>query len=66
MSGPACCPNDRDNAALEHPHRLELGIDALATRLLVEPIPVAIDPVGDRAYTPGRTTSTPANRPLGG
>lgn len=45
------CPVDRDKAALDHPHRIELSIDSLANHLLVEPIPVAIDPVGDNAYT---------------
>jgi len=48
---PAFCPVDRDNAAPEHPHRIELSIDSLANHLLIEPIPVAIDPVGDNAYT---------------
>jgi hypothetical protein len=50
MSSPACCPNDRENAPLEYLHRLEVGIDSLANRLLVEPTPVAIAPFGDSAY----------------
>jgi len=49
--GPAYCPVNRDSAALDHPHRIELSIDSLAHHLLIEPIPVAIDPVGDTAYT---------------
>lgn len=39
------------HAAPDHPHRIELSIDSLANHLLIEPIPVAIDPVGDSAYT---------------
>lgn len=51
QSGLAHCPIDDDDPAPEHPHRIELGIDSLANHLLIEPIPVAIDPVGDTAYT---------------
>lgn len=50
-AGPGYCPTDRETASLEHPQRIELSIDSLANHLLVEPIPVAIDPVGDNAYT---------------
>jgi hypothetical protein len=64
MSGPACCPNHRDNAPLEYLHRLALGIDSLANRLWVEPscwqsrsrsrsTRSATEPI-----RPGRTTST--------
>lgn len=49
--GPAYCPVDRDRPAVEHPHRIELTIDSLANLLLVEPIPVAIDPTDDGAYS---------------
>jgi hypothetical protein len=37
--------------APKHPHRLELSIDSLPNYMLIEPIPVAIDPVGDNAFT---------------
>ena len=40
-----------EEAPEEHPHRIELSIDSLPNHLLVEPIPVAIDPLGDAAYT---------------
>lgn len=39
-----------DGEPPEHPHRIELGIDSLPNYLLIEPIPVAIDPVGDNAF----------------
>ena len=48
---PAYCSIDRDNPEPEHPHRIELGIDSLPNYMLIEPIPVAIDPVGDNAFT---------------
>ncbi|HWB52266.1 MAG TPA: hypothetical protein VG651_24375 [Stellaceae bacterium] len=48
---PAYCPVDRDRPSLDHPHRIELSIDSLPNYMLIEPIPVAIDPVGDTAYT---------------
>jgi hypothetical protein len=50
-SGPAYGLGDRDKPVIDHPHRIEMSIDSLANHLLVEPIPVAIDPVGDDAYT---------------
>lgn len=50
-AGPAYCPVDRNQAALSHPHRIELVIDSLANYMLIEPIPVAVDPVGDAAFT---------------
>jgi hypothetical protein len=34
-----------------HPNGIELTIDSLPNHLLVEPIPVEIEPVGDGAYT---------------
>jgi hypothetical protein len=43
-------PINREQAVPEHPHRIELGIDSLPNFLLIEPIPVAIDPVGDTAF----------------
>jgi hypothetical protein len=48
---PAYCSIDRDNSMLKHPHRIELSIDSLPNYMLIEPIPVAIDPVGDTAFT---------------
>jgi hypothetical protein len=42
---------DEEARAHEHPHRIELSIDSLPNYLLIEPIPVAIDPLGDAAYT---------------
>lgn len=47
----AYCPIDREKPVLEHPHRIELNIDSLPNYMLIEPIPVAIDPVGDTAFT---------------
>lgn len=47
----AYCPIDRDKPVLEHPQRIELSIDSLPNHMLVEPIPVAIDPDGDNGYT---------------
>lgn len=38
-------------AAPIHPHRIELSIDSLPNYMLIEPIPVAIDPVDDTAFT---------------
>ena len=43
-------PISREQPVPEHPHRIELGIDSLPNFLLIEPIPVAIDPVGDNAF----------------
>jgi hypothetical protein len=40
-----------DEPAEHHPYRIELSIDSLPNHLLIEPIPVAIDPVGDSAFT---------------
>jgi hypothetical protein len=51
VQGPAYCPIDRGRSLLEHPHRIELSIDSLPNFMLIEPIPVAIDPVGDNAFT---------------
>lgn len=51
LTAAAYRPADREKAAPEHPHRIELSIDSLSDYLLVEPIPVAIDPAGDDAYT---------------
>jgi len=48
---PAYCPVDRDTPVLKHPHRIELSIDSLPNYMLIEPIPVAIDPIGDNAFT---------------
>jgi hypothetical protein len=48
--GAAYCAID-DDPGLEHPQRIELSIDSLPNFMLIEPIPVAIDPVGDNAYT---------------
>lgn len=42
--------DDRAETAA-HPNRIELSIDSLPNHLLIEPIPVIIDPVGDAAYT---------------
>jgi hypothetical protein len=50
-TAPAYCSIDRDIPVLEHPHRIELTIDKLPNYMLIEPIPVAIDPVGDTAFT---------------
>jgi hypothetical protein len=44
------CIDQRAEAAA-HPQRIELSIDSLPSYLLIEPIPVIIDPVGDAAYT---------------
>jgi hypothetical protein len=44
-------PADHEQAALAHPQRIELAIDSLPNFMLIEPIPVAIDPVGDNAFT---------------
>ena len=49
-AGPYCWV-DAEPPAPAHPYRIELSIDSLPNHLLVEPIPVAIDPVGDTAYT---------------
>jgi hypothetical protein len=49
--GAPYCPVGTDADALAHPHRIELSIDSLPNHFLIEPIPVAIDPVGDAAYT---------------
>jgi hypothetical protein len=49
--GAPYCPVGRDAEPPAHPHRIELSIDSLPNHLLIEPIPVAIDPVGDAAYT---------------
>jgi hypothetical protein len=48
---PSYCSIDRDTSVLKHPHRIELSIDSLPNCMLIEPIPVAIDPVGDTAFT---------------
>ena len=48
---PDYCPIDRERPVLDHPHRIELNIDSLPNLMLVEPIPVAIDPVGENAFT---------------
>jgi len=48
---PDYCPVDRDKTEQDHPHRIELNIDSLPNLMLIEPIPVAIDPVGDNAFT---------------
>lgn len=37
--------------APEYPNRIEMSIDSLPHHYLIEPIPVAIDPVGDEAFT---------------
>jgi hypothetical protein len=50
-AAPAYCSIDRDNPVPKHPHRIELGIDSLPNYMLIEPIPVAIDPVGGNAFT---------------
>jgi len=50
-SGPSYRPNEYDDPAPQDPLRIELAIDSLANHLLIEPIPVAIDPAGDDAYT---------------
>lgn len=50
-AGAAYRPVDREYPVVEYPQRIELSIDSLANHLLIEPIPVAIDPVGDNAYT---------------
>jgi hypothetical protein len=44
-------PVDQCAETEAHPQRIELSIDSLPNYLLVEPIPVIIDPVGDAAYT---------------
>jgi hypothetical protein len=44
-------PVDQRAETAAHPHRIELSIDSLPNYLLIEPIPVVIDPVGDVAYT---------------
>jgi hypothetical protein len=44
-------PVDQRAETAAHPHRIELSIDSLPNYLLIEPIPVVIDPVGDAAYT---------------
>jgi hypothetical protein len=51
VSAAPFCPLDHSDEATAHPHRIELSIDSLPNYLLIEPIPVAIDPVGDTAYT---------------
>ena len=50
-AAPAYCSIDPDNPAPKHPHRIELSIDSLPNYMLIEPIPVAIDPIGDNAFT---------------
>jgi predicted RNase H-like HicB family nuclease len=50
-AGLACCSIDRDQPLPKHPHRIELSIDSLPNYMLIEPIPVAIDPLGDNAFT---------------
>src|SRR5262249_53475622 len=44
-------PVDQRAETAAHPQRIELSIDSLPNYLLIEPIPVIIDPVGDAAYT---------------
>lgn len=44
-------PDDDHAEAAAHPQRIELSIDSLPSYLLIEPIPVIIDPLGDAAYT---------------
>jgi hypothetical protein len=44
-------PIDHLAETAAHPHRIELSIESLPNYLLIEPIPVVIDPVGDAAYT---------------
>jgi hypothetical protein len=48
---PSLDPVDQAPDAHANPHRIELSIDSLPNVLLVEPIPVAIDPVDDDAFT---------------
>jgi hypothetical protein len=45
------CPVDDSAETAADPQRIELSIDSLPNHLLIEPIPVVIDPVGDTAYT---------------
>jgi hypothetical protein len=44
-------PVTPSNPPPRHPNGIELTIDSLPNHLLVEPIPVAIEPAGDGAYT---------------
>jgi hypothetical protein len=46
-----CSIDGDDNPMLTHPQRIELSIDSLPNYMLIEPIPVAIDPLGDNAFT---------------
>jgi hypothetical protein len=48
---PSAAPPDIDREPPAHPHRIELSIDSLPNYMLIEPIPVAIDPLGDAAFT---------------
>ena len=43
--------SDRDAKEPAHPNRIELSIDSLPNYILIEPIPIAIDPVSDTAFT---------------
>ena len=42
---------ERSNPPPPHPNGIELTIDSLPNHLLVEPIPVAIEPLDDGTYT---------------
>ena len=42
---------DQELTGQEYPHRIELSIDSLPNYLLIEPIPIVIDPIGETAFT---------------
>ena len=44
-------PIERSNPPPRHPNGIELTIDSLPNHLLIEPIPVAIEPLDDGTYT---------------